>query len=229
MIFDPAVGKTLMVGGAPNGSFNAPVPQDAWLWDGTTWSKLNGVPQFVWVRAVYDKTRKVVVVYGSDLNDFGTWTWDGVNWSKLSPAHMPPPRTFPLMCYDEQSKTTLLFGGRSNFALADTWEWNGVDWIQDHPTSSPAARFDGTMVCGVDRVVLTGGASSWAPFNDVWTWDRHTWSRLVSAHLPTGLQGAGGVFDGTRYLVLLGFPGSLPIDSDVWAYDGTDWTRVGSS
>jgi hypothetical protein len=234
LVFDPAIGKTLLVGGRAAGRY----PADAWLWDGNSWTQLTGSPRFGNVSAVYDAARRVVVVYGElsasgnplESVDHFTWTWDGNNWLKVLPAHMPPPRSDAQMCYDDASQTTVLFGGHSVRSLGDTWEWNGTDWIQDQPPSSPPARFSASLICGNGRVILAGGADvAMPPFADVWTWDGHNWSQLKSLHTPTGLLGAAGTFDGTHYLEVLGTPAMGPALGAVWSFDGTDWTVVAST
>jgi hypothetical protein len=233
MVFDLAVGKALLVGGRAAG----PYPADAWLWDGANWTQLTGAPRFGNVNAVYDEAHKVVVVYGEFTSsgnplysvDHFTWTWDGSNWSKQSPAHMPPPRSDAQMCYDEQSQTTLLFGGYAVEALGDTWGWNGNDWNQVHPASSPPERWGAALMCGGGRVVLAGGDVRHAPAKDVWSWEGYNWTELTKSSLPDGLSGGAAVFDGTRFVVLLGIQESMPQHAEVWSFDGTNWSTAALS
>jgi len=229
MVFDPIVGKVLLVGGSAVGSGGS-FPGDAWLWDGSNWIQLIGAPAFKNPIVAYDQERKVVVVYSSDGNGAQTWTWDGSLWMKRSPAHTPPPRDDGAICYDDRRQTTLLFGGWDGVeALDDTWSWNGVDWSQDHPATVPQARFGAVLSCGSAGVILVGGEVSHSPANDVWTWDGNTWSQQTSSSLPTALSGAAGVFDGSRYLVLLGIRNIGPQQSEVLAYDGSTWTTLTTS
>lgn len=231
MVFDPAIAKVLLVGGGAVGSRGS-FPGDSWVWDGSNWTQLAQTPHFANANAVYDQARKVVVVYGSDNQAFSTWTWDGASWLKQAPAHTPPPRDSPQMCYDDRSNTSLLFGGYGEGigALGDTWVWNGVDWAEFRPTSSPPARFGAALICGGGRVILAGGSAVGSgPMGDIWSWDGQNWTQITSPHVPTAVDGPGAVFDGSRYLILLGTPATTPLDAQVWAFDGTDWTELAHS
>lgn len=231
MVYDPVVGKTLLIGGDFVGSRGA-LPGDAWLWDGTNWSQLAGAPHFGVVATAYDEAGRVVVVYGSSGSASVTWTWDGVAWTKQTPAHLPPPRDYTQMCYDSNNHVAVLFGGVAEGvpAFGDTWEWNGIDWSESHPSTSPPARYGGALICGGGRVVLVGGADvGRGPFGGVWEWDGQNWTQVVTSHSPAPLEYPAGVFDGSRYVLLLGVGASLPVTSEVWSFDGTDWTAVSVS
>jgi hypothetical protein len=134
MAFDLARGRTVMYGGATNGS-TGPVLGDTWEYDGTTWVQrtpsVSPGPR-VYGSMVYDLQRARVILFGgrTALNS-GTldeaWVWDspGNQWVRLSPQGPTcGPRDLVATAYDLSRARLVVAGGYRTGAggLNDTWE-----------------------------------------------------------------------------------------------------------
>jgi hypothetical protein len=106
-----------------------------------TWRQVGaqGSPAGHLMQAVaFDKTRKVVVVFGGATLTIGagalqpndeTWEWNpqtGTWTRRVSPGPRPDARAGAGMVYDGQRQKLVLFGGRSAAGANydDTWEWD---------------------------------------------------------------------------------------------------------
>ena len=140
------------------------------------------------------------------------------------------------MAFDSARNQTVLFGGRTedNLASNETWIWDGSNWSKRNPTSSPPPRFSQNMVYDSARgvIVLFGGAAGRSDlpgtirgrFNDTWTWDGTTWTKLNPQTSPPALSFASMAYDSARGQAVI-FGGSTPSSSDTWTWDGSNWTK----
>ena len=94
----------------------------------------------------FDEHRGVGVLFGGRLGanevwDNTTWEWDGKQWTDVTPpSGNPPARLTPIMLYNPQRQTVLMYGGLTNRnanqndvfeaaqAFQDLWEWDGIAW-----------------------------------------------------------------------------------------------------
>jgi N-acetylneuraminic acid mutarotase len=136
------------------------------------------------------------------------------------------------------SGQVILFGGMN---VLDFMEWEGEiygdTWAYDPAAQRwtdlrpggdlPSARSDGSMVYdpGTDRVILFGGTSDYAGFNDTWAYDPvgNTWTELEpDGDSPSARGGHCMVFDPVTGKIILfgGWDGMSGLDlNDTWAYD----------
>ena len=94
---------------------------DTWEWNGVTWIQVADSAPFDETfgnQMVYDNVHQVMLM----LHPSGiTWAWDGANWTnRLSGLN---GRWGGAMVYDNQRKSTVLFGGvDGGQGFGDTWE-----------------------------------------------------------------------------------------------------------
>lgn len=144
-----------------------------------TWRQVGaqGSPSGHHMQAVaFDKTRKVVVVFGGANLTLGagaiqpndeTWEWSPQTskWTRrVSPGPTPEPRAGAGMVYDSQRQKCILFGGRSAAGTNydDTWEWDPTagSWTKLTITGAhPSGRGQLGMVYeeSTKKVLLFGG------------------------------------------------------------------------
>ena len=129
-----------------------------------------------------------VVVNGSFAIDLGAWT-------DRSPTVLPPPARAPQMVFDEQSNSSVLFGGANNQGglppYGETWAWDGRDWNMIN-SNDPARANQGMTFDSIRRVVvLFGGSDETGFLGDTWEWGGAVWS-LVHPGDPTGVTAPSG-------------------------------------
>lgn len=232
MAFDSGRGRSVLFGGHPGaGGFLG----DTWEWDGTVWSlrTTDGPIARENHAIVYDRSRRVIVLFGGAWVNFmrDTWTWDGRQWLRVTRGG-PTPRVFHSMAYDDVRQKVVLFGGRDpNAFLDDTWEWDSQAWVQSNPTNHPSARQETRMVYDAQRrkVLLFGGWNGdfFGPaLSDTWEWDGQNWTqRQPSTNAPGRFAHSMG-YDESRARVVMfgGHPSFLsPPINDTWEWNGTDW------
>ena len=95
MVYDPAMGATLLFGGRTSTTFG-----DTWAFSRTTgWKQLAPAvypPPLSNTGMAYDPTTKTVVLFGgsslaSNTDSNETWTWDGVTWTQQFLRFHPRP------------------------------------------------------------------------------------------------------------------------------------------
>ncbi|MBL8756559.1 MAG: hypothetical protein JNK15_24910 [Planctomycetes bacterium] len=168
------------------------------------------------------------------MND--TWLWDGAAWTQLTPATTPPPRWGHKMVYDSRRGRIVTFGGRSPTTTTtanDTWEFDGTNWAQVITPTSPSARaFYGmayderrgkTVVYGIQSGGIAGSGQQ------TWEYDGTTWTQVVTAFTPPGLESPAMAYDkGRGVVVMFGGYNGTPPGTDyrlTWEYDGVDWVQ----
>jgi hypothetical protein len=138
MVYDARRKRTVLFGGmgARRGEASAPLFDDTWEFDGTTWTqaRVAGPAPRLSPGITYDSKRGLVLLFGGAnhervLNDL--WAWDGTTWKKLAEGG-PEARVMGYLAYDKRRDRVVLFGGRlgvpNNTNLGDTWEWDGAAW-----------------------------------------------------------------------------------------------------
>jgi hypothetical protein len=137
--FDPRLGRTLLYGGL---DLTTRVFADTWTWDGEIWSKVetaeaaeeDGRTHF---SMTYDATYGSVVRFGGkdwQRVPYGDlWQFEQGKWV-LEVAEGPPARIDPVLVFDQDRKSVVLFGGRlpdeGGQQFGDAWEWDGTGWRQ---------------------------------------------------------------------------------------------------
>lgn len=164
-----------------------------------------------------------------------TWLFNGVDWTQLTPTTTPPPRWGHRMVYDSRRARIVTFGGRSPTTTAtanDTWEWDGTDWVQMAPANSPNARAFYSMVFderrGVTVLYGTQSGSTFAGGDQTWEYDGTTWTQVVTATTPPGLETPAMAYDQGRGVTVMfgGWNGQSGTMYDTtWEYNGIDWTQ----
>jgi hypothetical protein len=156
------------------------------------------------------------------------------NWYEWSASSAPPSREDMAMAYDQERRSTLLFGGCCNPSetWGDTWIFDG-GWRQVFPSSSPSPRmgaamtFDGTA----GNIVLFGGCSGAVNvctfLNDTWTWNGTTWTEQFPPVNPSPRVTSIAYDGATKTSVLFGGTGSAGSLADTWTWDGVakTWTE----
>ena len=229
MVYDTAMAKCFLFGGAPNG-VGSQYLGDSWTWDGTTWTQLTltpSPPARNTYGLAYDSVRQVIVLFGgvavgARAND--TWEFNGTTWSQKSPTHSPSTRNAVAMVYDSTHHQTVMFGGytAASGPSSEIWTWDGTDWTQHSPVHSPSARYFPSLADDPinSDVILFGGDAG----PDTWKWDGTDWTQLSPALLPAG---AGGMtYDSALQRIVLFAPPTATSTTDLtYTWEGTNWVE----
>jgi hypothetical protein len=243
LIYDPARGATLAVGGRPVDDAGDS-RSDTWAWDGSAWTELAaGFPQRGFIEGAFDAARQVSVVYGgidrtpgsayfAETEELGTGTWSNRSTT-------PGTRSSGGLAFDSARGVTVLFGGFDGTAwLDDLWEWDGSTWTPgcaSAPCStSPRPSRRAGMVLTYDaarrQTVLFGGFESSGSDNylgDTWTWDGSAWTEQTTPSAPSARVSAAANYDPVTRLVYLFGGAAGPSElSDLWAWEGSVWQRI---
>ncbi|MCI4356693.1 MAG: hypothetical protein L3K18_06085 [Thermoplasmata archaeon] len=210
---------------------------DAWTFSGGSWTKVSSSvhPTSRDGPMVADgpATGNIVLFGGVSpanavLND--TWTFHGLVWTHVLP-HLPAPRSFDALTYDEADGYVLLFGGGglANNQFGDTWKYFHGAWTQLHPAQSPSARvLPGMTYDQADGYVILFGGTSPAgatDFSDTWTFLAGAWHADVAAVGPPSRYAPGLTYDAADgYVLMFGGENVSNVDmSDTWAFQGGVW------
>ncbi len=213
-----------------SGNHNTGPLQDAWSWNGSTWSP-QPLPELDYpsrknagVAVDVDGGRAFVFggVWSGYPRDGGAYTvavqgdfrqFDGTRWTEVVTATRPSARSGAAMTWDGVGTQVLLFGGSDNVdALSDTWTFSNGDWTQraTGTEAHPSARLNTRMAYDPirRRVVLFGGQSVGPDdainLQDTWEWDGSTWREVpVTGVLPAGRGHHSMVFDPIRQRVMM--------------------------
>ena len=221
-VWDRARSRMVVHGGVDDVSARL---SDTWLYDPATqtWTTLAPGAVTPGPRSgagfAYDEHRGVMVVFGGHVGpaaayDNQTWEWDGTAWTNATPAFgNPPARLRPLMVYDPERRTVLMYGGRTNFNAStdinetarpyeDVWEWNGTAWSNIAVGSAiPTALIGSASVYDEarNRVLHFGGVSvTNGTFRNGQSWDLVTPPGDCGSECPADLSSPGspGIPDG---------------------------------
>ncbi len=226
MTYDSGRGRTIMFGGAGNGSGTD--LSDTWEWDGTDWTKINTQNSPRPRRSpmlTYHLTSGKTLLFGGGTGSTGspffqeTWTYDGKDWTQLSPKNSPLARWGSAFAFQLTRAKTLLFGGAGEKGAVynDTWEWDGNDWTKLGPKNSPSARWlmSGAFSLANRRVFVFGGRLD-KP--DTWEWDGVDWTPTKVAASPGGRSDLAMVYEPTRKVMTVfgGFARTAGVLGDTW-------------
>jgi hypothetical protein len=183
--YDRQRGKVVLYGGA---AVNDQPLRDTWEWDGTTWTQVanQGVDRIANAMA-FDQQRNQMLLLGVDVvplsgrpNRTDLWSFSGTAWSAVGAALSGPELSpvQPLVTLGA-SGGVLLFDGGTLQGVASTWTWNG-SWTKATVTDGPSIRNGVALAYDSERrrVVLFGGGTRSADFNDTWEWDGQRWLRV---------------------------------------------------
>jgi len=217
MVYDPAIGMTVVIGGT-SGSTGVSG------WNGSAWVALAALPGGIQGQPylAFDQGRNQLLLLDSSAAGATTWTFDGKAWKKINTAAAPQEDWGGGFAYDPRNGTTILFGGGyMGSPYGATWEWNGNTWTQLHPASSPPAGF---AVMAFDAA--TQQMILLAENGTAWTWANRNWSRLASAVTPPFGAYAGLVYDASIQGLFLWEGGTgYEQGSQTWTYAGGVWVR----
>ena len=246
LFYDPTFEKVILFGGDTGTTAYG----DTWAYDPSSnqWMELApdgeapaGRSMFAFA---YDSTRHQALLFGGGGMDEAfddTWAYDpaGNLWSRLEPSgDLPPVRWATSAIYDPARDQVLLFGGAGlDGMLNDTWAYDREDsaWrALDPPGSMPGPRGFLNVVLDPEsgKVILFGGGTEEADFNDTWAYDpaANRWTELAPAgSIPAERSGYALVYDGAAGRMIL-FGGFNAADdfNDTWAYDPATnrWTDL---
>jgi N-acetylneuraminic acid mutarotase len=223
--------KVLLFGGAGKSEFQS----DTWIWDGTTWARLDVTGPSARAGMAMATLNGGVVLFGgvdeadNDYDD--TWTSDGSSWMRQNVAG---PHARDSAGVATMGGVVVLFGGFDcnncpptmvapcpTSYFGDTWAWDGSSWAEVSVTG-PSTRASPAMAALNGSIVLFGGFSGFRDLDDTWTWDGASWTRLdvkgPSARNSAAMTAVDGV------LVLSGGGDQENDLNDTWTWDGAAWT-----
>lgn len=236
MAYDLARRRVLLFGGIDG---NNTAIADTWVWDGATWTQLQGLQPAARGDAgsVYDIVRDRVVLYGgyapfvSQFSD--TWEHDGSRWIQRQPATLPGVNS-PTMAYDlNRGVTVMVVNSGSVNAPVDTWEWDGVDWTL-RATTGPSVRSNASMAYDLPRgrTVMCGGIGTGNAF---WEWDGVAWQQIAVPNAPARLNpavhfdptlGGIGIVGGWDFLLSGSTVMQGSARTDAWKWNGSALAQV---
>lgn len=182
---------------------------------------------------VYDSRRKVAVLFGGggETGVFGdTWEYDGTRWHQILTPQAPSPRYLPVMSYDPDSDSVVLYGGQTEngTVVTDTWQYDGRTWTAltaKYPT--PRTFIWSTMAFDptISKHVLYGPQGRADGPHETWLFDTERWQRseaLIPGNpgSPALLQ-ATMAYDSSRGRLVLQGVGP-------WTYEwnGSSWSTA---
>lgn len=185
--YDKKNSVVVLFGGVgPNGLLS-----DTWIFDGSKWKQAdtNGPKDCLPHGMVYSEaTRKVILVTLSVIRDpkdeahatNSVWEWTENSWKKLSES-----MSF-VTSSNLQSLSSFGTDGMVLFDGSDVADNKGKTWTfaQSHwekrSIEGPSGRFGHGMAFDKSRgvTVLFGGFGNGKLFNDLWTWDGHSWTEV---------------------------------------------------
>lgn len=177
-----------------------------------------------------------VVLFGGVGSYADTWLWNGTRWSQAHPSTSPPGRFGASAAYDPDTRTVLLFGGRTEprMPIHDTWGWNGTSWqALDSGAGGPAPGTGSDMAWdgALHEMVLTTESGVLGEPGSTWVWAGTHWRHPADAHLPAGAFYTPMWFDPkTRSLLAVGCcegpPPSTGAVNTTWRWDGSAWSLL---
>ena len=188
VFYDPVHHETVLFGTADRSGLVDP-GDFTWLWNGANWTRSTATsapPTLTFQGCYADAQQRYVAL--ANTSPATTWSYGGTDWTQVPTAHVPPTRNSAGIAYDQARQRVVLFGGWSQFGLAnDTWEFDGVDWHSvgslpaPPPRSGPAMGFDAAR----NRLVLHGGRNQLGLMvHDTWEWVGGAWQQVATANWP---------------------------------------------
>src|SRR5262249_37775367 len=111
-------------------ALNAPLFNDTWEFDGTSWARTTAAlapPPRRFHALAFDSGRGRTILFGGLDDALGRllddcWEYDGVRWTLITGSPSPSPRAYHAMAHDSARGRTILFGGTAS--ASDTWEFS---------------------------------------------------------------------------------------------------------
>ena len=165
-------------------------------------------------------------------------------WSNISTSATPISpgcRSGAGFAWDPLLFEAILFGGigpcptsSGTVVLGDTWAYANGSWRNLTPTLtlSPSPRYQPVMVYDpeIGQILLFGGGTTTATYNDTWTFGTGGWTPLSVTPTPPARLQASMAYDGAdRDMVLFGgySGGGAPVYlSDTWIFHRGQWSSV---
>jgi len=159
----------------------------------------------------------------------------------------PPPRAWLDMTYDVESDRIIIFGGRDlsqglpAIIRDDTWayDYNSNTWEEMNPSNYPKDRWEHGLAYDneSDRIILYGGYTDGANYNDTWAYDYNTdtWTKMNPKTSPGFREEFNMAYNPITDQCMLfgginsgGYPNAAGNGlKDMWVYDYNDnnWTE----
>ena len=170
----------------------------------------------------------------ADADTNGTWT------QLPHTSTTPVDRREHVAVYDAQRDRYVMFAGWNFLSphpsglfrevraleLGDEPDWLDETLGNDGPGErhSPQWGYDAAR----QVVVLFGGGTSNARFNDTWEWDGTSWQRKFPLTVPLARAHTAMTYDASRKRVVMfgGRDSSNLLFDDTWEWDGANWRRL---
>ena len=231
--FDKRRERIVVYGGIDKGGYETGKRDDAWLFNGKAWSKLevNKVGTRDHHEMVYDESLNAFIMYGglNNKREYDSTTWIlRNNQFTPCPCSGPGARYHFAMAYDRRRKRVVLYGGGKPELRNEIWEFDGKNWqhVQPSDTAGPGPRIWNSLVYSDDlkMVVVHGGL---APKNeDTWGWNGKDWTKIATGG-PIGKLIALG-YDPKRKTILAygGSDSEGLVTSALWELYAGKWKKI---
>jgi hypothetical protein len=246
-VYDASRECVLMVGGETN----AGDLDDAWCFDGTSWTELPWTaPYRPGATLGYHEARGVVILFGgldrtTNLGSNETWQLDASGWSELFSFPLNIGPVGASMAYWPNGSGAghlVMFGGYvAGFAVSDTWTWDGT-WT-GQTSVGPTPRADAGMATDPNArdllglsssVVLFGGESGGFLHRDTWRWNGSSWTIVPPVGTLPPARATPIVYDSAidRFFFFGGYRAQdaagvdLPGDTESWFFNRSRWADM---
>lgn len=226
------------------------VLSDLWVLADTGWTKIKtneGPSSRTFAPLTYEHENNRLLLFGGSKVLFGkspdpqnllndTWEFRNNQWKKVSTNHAPSPRAEAMIVYDENRKTTVLYGGyliqnEAYVKLNDTWEFRDDDWHL-MANSGPSARHGVSLAYDTESksVLLFGGSTVdkqyGASRGETWQWNGEIWQKLA-VEQPPGIFNAPMVYDKQQKVFIRfgGWNGDTRIN-ETWSFHTNEWKMI---
>ena len=245
VVYQRGSATVLLVGGVCfTSTLTSSTIEDAWQWDGTTWTKIatkSAITRVANQALSYDAARNVTLEFGG-TEVFGsprsaTYTFDPsiidtgntpptftADWVSHDTNDSPPgPRSLAPLRADPANKVVYLLNGLTDGSFfSDFWIYQNGGWQKITADNTPAcgtpfAAFD------TDRSKLVAVCNDASTFE----WDGTAWKTFTGLKNPPAFRRfAAMVYDPSlKKTVLYGGWDESNYVNTTWLWDGTSWTE----
>ncbi|MCI4327258.1 MAG: hypothetical protein L3K16_06465 [Thermoplasmata archaeon] len=173
-----------------------------------------------------------------------TWGYSAGSWHSIGPVNLsggnaPSSRYGSEAAYDPTLGALVVFGGRDSQGglLNDTWSFSDGNWtnLSSRSPLAPPPRVNASMAFdpALGELLLFGGRSPNALYNDTWALNGTTWTSVGPPNAnatssPSARYGASLVYSAAASeLVLFGgtgyAAGTYPLLGDTWTFGSSGW------
>lgn len=214
-----ALGSSLLIfGGLRNAFGRDTLLGDTWLWNGQTWTEVQGPAPSARAGATLAALgNRIILSGGAGLNFIDDlWEWTGTTWNPLTPAGPRPAARYGAAMVNTGGKL-LLFGGVTSSSYSqESWEFDGVRWTlvgTVGPSTRPSLAFFQNQPLLIGGRALVGAG---APLSSLWRWSGTAWTALThDSPFPRDVLAAER---GTDVLV--------QANGETWSWNGAEWTQL---